>query len=57
MAQLIKFTTEPHKYFVERKEQFWPLNLIISGENYELKKNFHARNAAFQKVVSKILNT
>jgi len=55
MAQLIKFTTEPHKYFAQRKEQFWPLNLIISEETYAIKKNFPEKNLVFKNDVSKII--
>ena len=56
MAQLIKFTTEPHKYFAERKEQFWPPNLIISEESFVTKTNFPESNRAFKKEISKIIS-
>jgi hypothetical protein len=56
MARLVKFTTEPHKYFAKRKGQFWPLNLIISSENFKVKKEFHENNLNLQKVISQIIS-
>lgn len=55
MAQLIKFNTEPHKYFAEQKEKFLPLNLILSEKSFELKKNFPTRNKLFKREIAKII--
>lgn len=56
MAKLVKFNTEPQKYYAERQQFIWPLNQIITREDAELKNNFFEHNQVFLKKITDIIN-
>ena len=55
MAKLVKFKTEPHKFFAARHQQFWPPNQIISREIFEHKKNSYNNNNKYHENICELI--